>query len=182
MSGCTSFRHSPPTQPAGTWHLSLKTVEAALLDRYFHVWQGTETGSFFVLFIVEMSKEQSVILDLSFCLKMCLEQQKTWKQQLPIHHLLPRLNRCWLPHDLQRFLRKWKPLMTSKAHCGCERHLECFGKAFNMTMLAKPLWYVPVSLTRGYFENYLQRVWGKVPGNLQTFGRLQFCCSHFPRR
>lgn len=36
--------------------------------------------------------------------------------------------------------------------------LECFGKAFSMTMLAKPLWYVPVSLTLGPFENYLQSI------------------------
>lgn len=33
--------------------------------------------------------------------------------------------------------------------------LECFGKVFDMTMLAKPLWYVRVSLTLRPFENYL---------------------------
>lgn len=115
-----SFRHSPPTQPAATWYLALRTAEAAFLDRYFHVWQGAETGSFFILFFSEMREEQSVILELSLCLEMCLKQQKTWKQQLPIHHLLPRLNPCWQPYGLQRFLRKWKPLMISKAACGCE--------------------------------------------------------------
>lgn len=174
--------HPPPTQPAGTWYLAPRTVEAALLNRYFHVWLGTETGSFFILFFAEKREEQSVILELSFCLKICLKQQKTWKQQLPIHHLLPRLKPCCQPHDLQRFLRKWKPLMTSKAPCGCERHLGPHWSALER-LLTWQCWQSPlICLCFTDSETFWELKVFKYhrTANFQTSGRLQFCCSHFP--
>lgn len=116
-----SCTHSLPLSlpVPGVWPLDSADC---LLNRYFHVWQGTEVlcSSCFSLRCV---RNRVWFWSCLFWLKMWLEQKETWKLQLPIHHLLPSLNPCWQPHDLQGFLRKWKPLMTPKAHGGCERHL-----------------------------------------------------------